>query len=186
MPCLIRRRMGKGMMEDLFATLTEGVGQTRLRNERSTTGGFHCPLSRSPPAIPTARCRERNIKKTVIDRSFLTLPLRSSERRHEFVSPACSTQAAKDWFSPRRIRSRPLSATEMPTRTSAGCLLGSWRRSTMRILRHCNRAKDDRRSKAVTAERARPETSICCHGSARQLSPPASIAFASRSGRRWR
>jgi len=26
-----------------------------FRNERSTTGGFPCPLSRSLPAIPTAR-----------------------------------------------------------------------------------------------------------------------------------
>ena len=41
------------------------------RNERSTTGGFHCPLSRSLPAIPAARGRERNIKRTVVDRPFL-------------------------------------------------------------------------------------------------------------------
>jgi len=42
------------------------------RDERSTTGGFHCPLSRSCPAIPAAPGRERNIKRTVIDRSFAT------------------------------------------------------------------------------------------------------------------
>ena len=42
-----------------------------VRNERSTTGGFVCPLSRSLPAIPAARGRERNIKRTVIDYSFL-------------------------------------------------------------------------------------------------------------------
>jgi len=38
----------------------------RVWNDRSTTGGFHCPLSRSLPAIPAARGRERNIKWTVI------------------------------------------------------------------------------------------------------------------------
>jgi len=51
-----------------------------LRNERSTTGGFPCPLSRSLPAIPAAQGRERNIKRTVIDRLFLArgLPGRRS------------------------------------------------------------------------------------------------------------
>jgi len=48
-----------------------GSTRTRLWNERSTTGGLRCPLSRSLPAIPAARGRERNIKRTVIDRSFL-------------------------------------------------------------------------------------------------------------------
>jgi len=50
---------------------TEGGGG-QLRNERSTTGGFHCPLSRSLPAIPAARGWERNIERTAIDRSFLS------------------------------------------------------------------------------------------------------------------
>jgi len=44
----------------------------KLRNERSTTGGFHCPLLRSLSAISAARGRERNINRTVIDRSFLS------------------------------------------------------------------------------------------------------------------
>jgi len=44
----------------------------RLRNERSITGGFFCPLSRSLPAIPAARGRGRNIYRPMIDLSFLT------------------------------------------------------------------------------------------------------------------
>jgi len=49
-----------------WSSYTESAHGEVLREERSIAGGFHRPLSRSLPAIPAARGRARNIKRTVI------------------------------------------------------------------------------------------------------------------------
>jgi len=75
----------------------------RFGNERSITGGFHCPLSRSLPAIPAARGRERNIQRTVIDRSFLGLDQASERTLGKAFARVEGNFYERNWFALRRV-----------------------------------------------------------------------------------
>jgi len=78
-------------LEPFAADRSERRDGRQRRNERSTTGGFPCPLSRSPPAIPAMRGGRKISKgQLLIARAQLT-------------ADRCDQPPADDGLPPERV-----------------------------------------------------------------------------------